>query len=56
MHTAGAEPRRMHTRAARAFIKRHAVFADFVKPQGRRHRTNIDNVVRDVQRMIFNTR
>ena len=46
----------MHTRTARAFIKRHAIFADFIQPQRRRHRTNIDNVVRDVQRMVFDTR
>ena len=56
MHTTGAEPSGMHTRAACPLIKCHAVFADFIQPQRRRHRSNIDNVVRDVQRMVFNTR
>ena len=43
----------MHTRTARPFIKGHDVFANFIQPQGRCHRTNVNDVVRNIKRMVL---
>ena len=53
MHAARTEPSRMHTCTTRPFIKAHDVFANFIQPQGRCHRANVNDMVRNIQCMVL---